>query len=63
MLEWIACLIAGHRWTTLRVNPAKREALAQFHPQAGLDAQCSRCGKTWLDADDPYFTAPGKEAP
>jgi len=33
----------------------KAMALAAFHPFAGQDAICLRCGKQWLDAEDPYF--------
>jgi hypothetical protein len=52
----LKCLVLGHMWSTFRINASKHVALARFHPLAGMDAKCARCGKTWLDAEDPYFT-------
>lgn len=53
--SWIVCLFTGHRWKVTRINMHKAMALAAFHPFAGQDAICLRCGKQWLDAEDPYF--------
>lgn len=51
----IVCLFWWHDWMILRTNRSKAIGLAEFHPLAGRDAICQRCGKIWLDADDPLF--------
>lgn len=58
---WVVCLFTGHRWKITRTSPTKAVALAEFHPLAGHDAICMRCGKQWLDAEDPYFRTKGFE--
>ena len=43
------CWIADHCWKVVRDAGAAH--LMQFHPYAGCDAFCLRCGATWLDFD------------
>lgn len=49
----VVCLFWWHDWMIFRCNGMKSVALAEFHPLAGCDAVCRRCGKTWLDAEEP----------
>lgn len=36
----------------------KASGLAAFHPMAGMDAVCMRCGKQWLDAQEVPIVRP-----
>lgn len=44
------CLIVGHRWRVFRTLEGTGH-LRTFHPLAGCDAFCERCGRVWLDYD------------
>jgi len=42
------CWAVGHDWEVTRQGPG---LLSMYHPLAGCDAHCKRCGKTWLNYD------------
>lgn len=44
--------VLGHDWVIMRGHRRRSVVLAEFHPLAGVDAQCRRCGLTWEDASD-----------
>lgn len=40
-----------------RINDRKQLNLCHLHPLAGMDADCTRCGKEWRDFESVYFPA------
>jgi hypothetical protein len=51
----LLCLVLGHRWRALAVNPRKNANLYHLSPRAGWHEVCDRCGEEWNDLWSPFF--------